>query len=228
MSASGTSLITGPKALPTWSRGKHDSGAGVGQIVECRGLSVPSFARSRSSGYAGLNLSPHGLQRLNMDFEIITPSRGLDFERCQLLCQTIDRFVGGSFRHIVVVDRSDYQLFKPLRNSVRDVIEIESLLPSWIRPTNFVFGRFRRRIWIGWRCRPIHGWFAQQLAKISVVHSMESNIAVFADSDVFFVRPFDLSHITRELQSSPRARARSHRRGQNSPSRLVRNGRTSS
>ena len=142
--------------------------------------------------------SAHRLQRLNMDFAIITPSRGLDFERCQLLCQTIDRFVGGSFRHIVVVDRSDYQLFKPLRNSVRDVIEIESLLPSWIRPTNFVFGRFRRRIWIGWRCRPIHGWFAQQLAKIAVVHSMESNIAVFADSDVFFVRPFDLSHITRD------------------------------
>ena len=146
----------------------------------------------------------------------ITPSRGLDFGRCQLLCQTIDRFVGGSFRHIVVVDRSDYQLFKPLRNSVRDVIEIESLLPSWIRPTNFVFGRFRRRIWIGWRCRPIHGWFAQQLAHRRVCRFRRFLRAA--------VRPF--SHHER-LQSSPRARARSHRRGQNSPSRLVRNRRTS-
>jgi uncharacterized protein DUF6492 len=142
--------------------------------------------------------SPHCWQDLNMDFEIITPSRESDFERCQLLCQTIDRFVKGSFRHIIVVDHSDYELFKPLRNSVRDVIEIESLLPWWIRPTHLSFGRYQRRLWVGWRCLPIHGWLAQQLAKIAVVHSMESNIAVFADSDIFFVRPFDVSHITKD------------------------------
>lgn len=62
-----------------------------------------------------------------MDFEIITPSRGLDFERCQLLCQTIDRFVGGSFRHIVVVDRSDYQLFVDSLQKDQVAIGIQSI-----------------------------------------------------------------------------------------------------
>ena len=45
---------------------------------------------------------------------IVTASYAPDFERCRLLCETIDRFVTGAPRHYILVEQRDVALFRQL------------------------------------------------------------------------------------------------------------------
>ena len=131
----------------------------------------------------------------SLSFAIITTSYDRDFERCRLLCETIDRHVDGTFRHLIVIDRKDYKLFRPLAGGRRWLIEKEELLPKWIRPTGFAFGRFRRHLWLSCRSRPVGGWLMQQIAKIAISRRADADILVLVDSDVCFVRKFTINQI---------------------------------
>lgn len=124
---------------------------------------------------------------------IVTPSYAPDFERCQLLCRSITRFVNPHPQHYLIVDADDLELFSSLENEHTKIITVESIIPSWLKKLPI-----KRNMWVSWKTIPIRGWILQQIIKISVAQQMSEDIAMFVDSDVFFVRDFDLNKLLRD------------------------------
>jgi hypothetical protein len=122
-------------------------------------------------------------------FAIVTPSYAPDFERCQILCWSIDKFITSSFNHYIVVDQQDYQLFSQLKETNRKIITKESILPWWIKRIPFFN---KKNFWFSFKTIPLRGWLIQQIIKLSAAQYTTEEIIVFIDSDVGFIRPFDL------------------------------------
>jgi hypothetical protein len=130
-------------------------------------------------------------------FAIATPSYAGDLERCRLLCDSIDRFVGDMATHYLLIDPVDEVLFRPLESPRRRIITDADLLPAWLKGRNDPF-RPGRRIWTGPRALlnrvpPLRGWHVQQLRKFSVARLIAEDVILFADSDMVFLKPYDLS-----------------------------------
>lgn len=127
-----------------------------------------------------------------MAFSLITPSYAPDLDRCRLLCESVDRFATGA-THYVIVDRRDEKLFAPLRSTSREIVTVESILPWWI---------FRipgaRKWWMSLQTRPLRNWVLQQLVKLSMSDVVRTDIMVYADSDVTFVRPFGVDRFMQD------------------------------
>jgi hypothetical protein len=122
---------------------------------------------------------------------IVTPSFALDFERCAVLCASIDAHVTGFERHYLLVAGQDVPLFRRLETSRRVVVDARELLPKWlILPTTFTFQR--RQLYLSLRTRPQTGWHVQQLLKIAIAFHVPQEALLFCDSDVAFVRPYDV------------------------------------
>lgn len=130
------------------------------------------------------------LAKKSLTIVIVTPSFKPDFERCQLLCQSIEQFVSPPVNHVLVVDRRDLLLFRQLENSYTEVVTVEELLPWWISRLPFV-----KKAWVSLRTPPIRNWLLQQIIKIQMARQMSGDVAVYIDSDVTFVRPFDFQHL---------------------------------
>jgi len=133
-------------------------------------------------------------------YAIATPSYAGDIERCRLLCASIDRFVTGHAAHYLLVEDRDVALFKGLEGPRRRVIAESDLLPSWLKSRPDPLSLGRRRVWTGARAllkgiAPLRGWHAQQLRKFALPLGMDEDVVLFADSDMFFLRPFDLASL---------------------------------
>ncbi len=126
-----------------------------------------------------------------MNYAIVTPSYGPDFERCQLLCRSMDRLVSGDYRHILVVDERDRAQFRALEGPRTEVRTVESVLPWWLRRPPFV-----HRWWFSFKTPPVRNWFLQQLVKLSVSDFIDCDNYVFIDSDVVFIRPFEVEELS--------------------------------
>jgi len=127
------------------------------------------------------------------NFALVTPSYAPDFERCQLLCESVERFVSVPVTHyIVLTDTRDYAQFAPLQNAHTRIVHRQEILPAWIKQLPL-----KRGYWISTRTRPIRGWIMQQLAKIALAAQLQEEAAIFVDSDTVFVRPTDLSSLYR-------------------------------
>lgn len=124
---------------------------------------------------------------------IVTASYAPDFERCSLLCETIDRHVTGFDHHYLLVETRDVPLFRQLESSCRTVVAERDLLPRWLRPFDDPLSGFKRRIWLGWGVMPLRGWHVQQLRRIGIAMQASEDALVFCDSDVAFLKPFDCS-----------------------------------
>lgn len=128
---------------------------------------------------------------------LVTASYAPDFRRCQLLCETIDRFVTGYTKHYILVEHRDIALFKQLETPNRIIIDENDLLPGWIRPfpdpTNFG----RRRIWLSPKTMPLRGWHMQQLRRIAIAKYTDDDALIYIDSDVTFLKPFDCASFWR-------------------------------
>jgi hypothetical protein len=122
---------------------------------------------------------------------IVTASYAPDFERCKLLCETIDRFVTGFTRHFILVEHRDVALFRQLEGPRRVVIDENDLLPRWIRPFPDPSNFGRRRIWLSPRTLPLRGWHVQQFRRIAVAAHADEDAFFYVDSDVAFLKPFD-------------------------------------
>ena len=96
---------------------------------------------------------------------IVTPSYGPDFERCRLLCETLDRFVTGFDRHYLLVEHRDVALFRSLESPRRIVVDERDLLPRCLVPINDPLSGFKRRLWLSPWTMPLRGWHAQQLRR---------------------------------------------------------------
>ena len=128
-----------------------------------------------------------------MRWAVVTPSYVLDFERCQLLCRSMDAFLTGPWHHYVIVDPVDLPLFKPLAGPRRTVINKKDILPK-----GFHFGGkvpFVRlgRWWWSFRHGPVFGWQMQQYVKMLMASHLQEEAMAFCDSDVFFLKPFNIS-----------------------------------
>ncbi|MBJ6132912.1 hypothetical protein JAU75_08720 [Ochrobactrum sp. Q0168] len=126
-----------------------------------------------------------------MKTALITASYHKDFERCKLLCETVDRHVSGFTNHYILVEPRDVALFRQLAGPRRVIIDERELLPSWLRvfPDPTSFGK--RRIWLSTKTKPLRGWHVQQLRRIAVAQVLEEDSFLYMDSDTIFLRPFD-------------------------------------
>jgi hypothetical protein len=129
----------------------------------------------------------------NADFGLITPSYAPDFERCKLLCQSVENFISPSFTHYVIVDKRDLLLFRQLETQHTKILTVESILPWWIKRVPLL-----KKNWMSLKTLPIRNWLVQQIVKIAASQQIDEEISVFVDSDVVFVRPFNLHSLTHD------------------------------
>ena len=123
----------------------------------------------------------------------ITPTHSKDIERFALLCESIDRYVTGYQRHIVIVNDDDLCAFSRFNSDHRIVLPCSRFLPRWLRLVPRIFARKGRRVWWSFRSGPVHGWHIQQLLKIAAVLQSSEERYCLVDSDNVFFRPFDLN-----------------------------------
>lgn len=131
----------------------------------------------------------------NLNFGIITPSYAPDYERCRLLSQSIRKFVSSPYTHYIIVAQSDFQLFKGLAGDNTKVLIVESILPKWIKREPIF-----KKVWLSLKGLPIRNWLLQQIVKIATAQFITEELIIFADSDVAFVKPCDLSSLLRQEQ----------------------------
>ena len=79
---------------------------------------------------------------------IVTASYAPDFERCAILCESIDRFASGFEDHYLLVDAPDRALFAQLEGPNRHIIVDTDLLPWWLRRMPQTLSPRHRRIWV--------------------------------------------------------------------------------
>jgi hypothetical protein len=128
---------------------------------------------------------------------IVTASYAPDFERCRLLCETVDRHVTGMAHHYILVEHRDVPLFRQLETASRTVIDERDLLPKWLHVLDDPLSLFRRRVWLSLRTMPLRGWHVQQLRRIAIAAHAKEDVLVYVDSDVAFLKPFDCSAFQR-------------------------------
>ncbi|GAC1630569.1 MAG: hypothetical protein NVS9B10_23120 [Nevskia sp.] len=121
-----------------------------------------------------------------LSYALVTPSYWLDRERCALLIESIERFVAPEVRHYLVIARRDLPLFRPLLRARSTLIVVEDIIPSWL---------FRlpgmTRFWLSLQTRPVKNWILQQIVKLSLPDVATEDVLLYADSDMFFIAPYD-------------------------------------
>ncbi len=126
-----------------------------------------------------------------MKTAFMTASYAGDFDRCRLLCESMDRLVDGDWHHYLMVERRDVALFSSLQGTRRTVVSEADLFPFWLRampdPTNFG----RRRLWVSPFSLPLRGWHAQQIRRLAMARHVDADMLLSLDSDVVIVRRFD-------------------------------------
>jgi hypothetical protein len=141
---------------------------------------------------------------MTLSHAIATPSYAGDVERCRLLCASIDRFVAGHAMHYILVEDRDAPLFADFAGPKRRIIAESALLPPWLKSWPDPFSLGRRRVWtslgaLARGVKPLRGWHAQQLRKLALAQAAGEDVFLFADSDMMFLRPFDVgSAVTAE------------------------------
>jgi hypothetical protein len=118
---------------------------------------------------------------------LITPSYAPDFDRCAWLVESANKYVQGLDRHCLLIDRRDEALFLPLAGGRVELLFKEDLLPQGYKP---LLGS--RKWWWNGRGLPVRGWIVQQVAKLAVCEAVDAQAYVYADSDVVFVRDWDV------------------------------------
>ncbi|WP_275788926.1 DUF6492 family protein [Pararhizobium gei] len=126
-----------------------------------------------------------------MPTAIVTASYANDFERCRLLCESMDTRLKGDWRHYILVAPFDVALFRQLEGPRRTVIDERDLLPRWLRAIPDPLSAGRRKLWINPYGMPLRGWHVQQLRRLALCRHIEEATILSVDSDVVLLRDFD-------------------------------------
>ncbi|OLP55109.1 hypothetical protein BJF92_17080 [Rhizobium rhizosphaerae] len=128
---------------------------------------------------------------------LMTASYAPDFERCALLCESLDSHMKGDWHHYLLVDTPDVGRFRTLEGARRSVIDQRALLPWWLRavpdPT-----KPKRKLWLRPFGKPLRGWHVQQIMKIAFAATAREAAVIAIDSDVILVRDFDPARLWRD------------------------------
>ncbi|MCG8440305.1 MAG: DUF6492 family protein, partial [Caulobacterales bacterium] len=127
----------------------------------------------------------------------VTPSFYGDLEQCALLCESIEKFCTDPYRHYLLIDRVDVDKFKALGARNTEIIAKEDLLPGWVSGWRMPLPRKNRYVRLSLKSRPIRGWIAQQMVKLSAVAQLRHEHVVMVDSDVFLLKPFSAGQLVR-------------------------------
>jgi len=131
----------------------------------------------------------------SLTYALVTPSYWMDVERCRLLIESTERWVSPALRHYLIIANRDVPLFKPMLTSRTTLVVVEDIIPKWL---------FRlpgmRRFWFSLKTRPVKNWILQQIVKLSAPGVVSEDVLLFADSDMFFIAPFDAAAFEREGQ----------------------------
>lgn len=128
---------------------------------------------------------------------VVTASYAPDFERCRLLCETMDARLSGYAKHYILVEHRDVALFRRLENGHRVVVDERDILPGWLKPYWDPFSLCRRRVWLSTRTVPLRGWHVQQLRRLAIAFHVEEDGLFYCDSDVAFLKPYDCRSLWR-------------------------------
>lgn len=130
-----------------------------------------------------------------MTTAVITASYAADFARCQLLCESMDRHLLGDWHHYILVQAADYQKFLALKTANRTIVSERDLFPSWLRAFPDPISKRHRWVWLSPFSKPLRGWHAQQLRRLSIAQHISEPILLSIDSDVIMVRDFDVARL---------------------------------
>jgi hypothetical protein len=129
----------------------------------------------------------------SLSYALVTPSFRLDVERCRLLTDSVERWVVPGVRHYLVVDRRDLPMFRSMASARTEIVVVEDVIPKWL---------FRmpvtRKFWFSLRTRPLRNWILQQVVKLSIPSFVAEDVLLYADSDVFFIAPYDPASLQRD------------------------------
>ncbi len=122
---------------------------------------------------------------------VITASYHQDFDRCRLLCDSLDRRLLGDWNHYVLVEARDAGQFAALAGPRRRIVDEREILPGWLRPFPDPMSRGNRRVWLSPFTPPLRGWHVQQLRRLGMGRLLSEETIFSADSDVVLLRDFD-------------------------------------
>ncbi|MEM6460477.1 MAG: DUF6492 family protein [Pseudomonadota bacterium] len=122
---------------------------------------------------------------------VVTASYAADFERCRLLCDSMDMRLKGNWTHYILVEAADVVRFRGLSGKNRHIIDEREILPGWLRPFPDPLSLGQRRIWLGPHAVPLRGWHVQQLRRLGMGRLLSEEAIFSADSDVALLRDFD-------------------------------------
>ncbi len=131
---------------------------------------------------------------------IITPSFRGDLPLFARLHQSLSVMAGPEVHHLVVVPGRDRGAFAPFAGPRTRIVPEEEVLPTrfWRLPKAFTRLTSGRNIWLTTRTLPIRGWILQQILKVAAPALAETEALLFADSDVFFLRPVTADALWRD------------------------------
>jgi hypothetical protein len=121
-----------------------------------------------------------------MKFAIVTPSYYKDFPRCQLLAESVEKYIPADIPYYILVGREDEALFSTLKSKRIQIVLEEDVVGL----------KTRRLAWaprwrVSWRTLPVRGWIWQQIVKLSMSQMIPADAYMIMDSDCMFFRPFD-------------------------------------
>ena len=158
-----------------------------------------------------------------MKLAIITPAFSKHLPLLEMSAEAVDRYCP-HLTHYIIVSGREYHLFRHLDGSNRQVLIVEDLLTCPVmRLPVLIRGR---EIWLlDWR-RPLRGWIMQQIIKICAPEIADADVFLFLDTDIFFIRRFDVKSVARNgrvrLWTEPgQARLETHMRWHRTASKLL-------
>jgi hypothetical protein len=125
---------------------------------------------------------------------VITISFALDFELCVALNRSVLDNSPDTVQHHIIVPRSDLKLFGRIAGPRTHIRCEADFLPRTFVPVPFS----NIKVNLGRPFPPVRGWIQQQIIKLAAVAASEEDVALTADSDVQFFRPFTAETFVRE------------------------------
>ena len=126
----------------------------------------------------------------------VTPSYSGDYQRCLLLCRSMDALLSGNWTHYIVVDRPHLEMFRHLQGARRHVLVTDEVLPSKMRLLFHMPFAGGRSAWWSKTSGFSIGWHLQQMVKIGIASQLSEDGLAYCDSDTFFLKPFDVAELT--------------------------------
>ncbi len=122
----------------------------------------------------------------------LTQSYIKDFDECRLLCESIDLFAP-TIPHFIFVNDEDINAFQSLNYNNHHVYKKGTILPKYL--VNIPFKIAGHQFYVSPITIPVREWIIQQICKLGVFEVIGDEYdAVFnIDSEIVFMRPFDVS-----------------------------------